>query len=258
MSLPLFRRIAVELRQAGVERLGLFYMNEPFPNERLPAAIRIAKEDCGIPYVFLTSNGLDVSTEALRDCFEAGLDSLKLAVNFAGPEQVPPACGDPIAALRVIVANVQMARRVRDDVHRRTGRYCRLSASSPAFDANQNERMQSILAQIGPAVDEHYWLPLLGRAELAPSGARPDCGGLPDAVLRKPLPCWTLFTEAHIRADGELSACCLDASARFAMGNVAELGFTAAWHGARFRALRQAHLGGKVEDTVCAACIGWE
>src|SRR5512139_3638897 len=43
MSLALFGRVAAELRNAGVERLGLFYMNEPFPDDRLPAAIRIAK-----------------------------------------------------------------------------------------------------------------------------------------------------------------------------------------------------------------------
>ena len=255
MNVAPFRRLAKELQQAGVERLGLFYMNEPFPDERLPAAIRIAKEDCGIGYVFLTSNALEASSEALRDCFEAGLDSLKFAINFAGQGQMPSSVADPAHAAAAVIETVRTARRLRDDAHRRTGRYCRLSASSLAYDAKQRSRMQTVLAEIAAAVDEHYWLPLLGRPGWAPTGTAPECSAA-DGLLRKTLPCWSLFSEAHIRVDGVLSACCLDASERFAMGDVTELGFEAAWHSERFRALRQAHLSGEVGDTVCGSCIG--
>ncbi len=256
MSLALFRRLATDLQQAGVERLGLFYMNEPFPDDRLPAAIRIAKQDCGIGYVFLTSSALDATAQSLRGCFEAGLDSFKFAINFAGPRQMPPGVGDRTRASRAIVQHVLEARRIRDDVHRRTGHSCQLSASSLVYDAEQRGRMEPILGQVAAAVDEHYWLPMFGRATHAPPDTAPDCGG--DGLSRKAIPCWSLFSEAHVRVDGVLSACCLDASERFAMGNVTESGFAAAWHSTDFRTLRRAHLSGDVANTVCAQCIGWD
>ncbi|RPI41404.1 MAG: radical SAM protein, partial [Betaproteobacteria bacterium] len=159
MDLRVFSRIARELGQFGVERLGLFYMNEPFADERLPDAIRIAKNDSGIPYVFLTSNGLEASPERLRACFEAGLDSLKFALNFAGPAQLGASCPDSTHAFHEILKNVREARRVRDEVRQDTGQYCRLSASSLAYDPEQCRRMRPVIEPIAGQVDEHYWLP---------------------------------------------------------------------------------------------------
>jgi mRNA-degrading endonuclease toxin of MazEF toxin-antitoxin module len=39
-------------------------------------------------------------------------------------------------------------------------------------------------------------------------------------ALRKPLPCWSLFTEGHVTHDGRLSACCFDHDGRFEMGDL--------------------------------------
>lgn len=72
-------------------------------------------------------------------------------------------------------------------------------------------RMAPLLGTVASLVDEHYWLPLFGRSDLAPT----DRAATAAVIERKPTPCWTLFTEAHVRADGRLSACCLDASDRF-------------------------------------------
>jgi hypothetical protein len=121
--------------------------------------------------------------------------------------------------------------------------------------------MQSAVAQIVPYVDEHYWLPLYGQAGFT-SGAR---GTTPVAgnqgrvgALRKPLPCWSLFTEGHITYDGHLSACCFDHDGRFDMGDLNKLSFMDAWQGEAFQALRQANLKEDVSGTVCEKCIAYE
>ena len=57
MDEAFYRRIIREMRDAGVEELGVFYLGESFLCTWLPEAIRYAKLDCRFPYVFLTTNG---------------------------------------------------------------------------------------------------------------------------------------------------------------------------------------------------------
>ena len=78
MSPKLYRRIARELRQLGVDQLGLFYIGESFLCEGLPDAISYAKNVCRYPHVFLTTNGLKATPERVRACMLARLDSLKV------------------------------------------------------------------------------------------------------------------------------------------------------------------------------------
>jgi radical SAM protein with 4Fe4S-binding SPASM domain len=71
------------------------------------------------------------------------------------------------------------------------------------------------------------------------------------------LPCWALFTEAHVTCEGKLSACSLDASPRFHMADLTTTPFREAWHETRLQALRAAHLAGVVHGTVCEKCIAY-
>ena len=255
MDLAAFTRIAHELRDAGVERLGLFYMNEPFPDAALPVAIRIAKEICGIPYVFLTSNGIAATPDQVGPCLEAGLDSLKFAINLSR-EQLARFTTGGTGVSELVIENIRASRRLRDGISIRSGHRCRLSASSLAYDESQRDRMLGLLTAIAHLVDEHYWLPLFGRPELAPRDiAHSDVFSM-NQSLHKPLPCWTLFTEAHVRCDGMLSACCLSHTPRFEMGSLCQVTFAEAWHSESFKSLRQAHLSGDVRGTSCEGCIG--
>jgi len=252
MSPDVFRRIVLELRAAGVDQLGLFYMNEPFLVEELAEAVRWTKQEAGMPYVFLTTNGVAAHEASVRACIEAGLDSLKFALNFGDSAQFRSAAD--AVAFNTVVGNVRAARRARDEVERASGHECRLSASSLDLGADHRARMAPLLGTVARLVDEHYWLPLFGRSDLAPT----DCAATAAVLERKPSPCWTLFTEAHVRADGRLSACCLDASDRFVMADLNATSFASAWHGEAFRALRAAHLRGDLTGTACEQCIGFD
>jgi hypothetical protein len=237
-----FARLARELRGLGVEQLGVFYLGESFLCDRLPEAIRYAKRECGYPYVFLTTNGRRATAARVRECMLAGLDSLKFALNCAGPGQLHDVAGVEPEEFHVIARNIQDARRLRDDIERESGQRCGLYCSSLLYDGAQRDRMAPVLADILPCVDEHYWLPLFG-------------GGSGE---RKPLPCWPLFKEGHVTWDGRLSACCLDHSLRFHMGNLDETPFLEAWHGRAFRELREAHLRQDVRGTACEHCIAYQ
>lgn len=253
MSQESFQRIALRLRRLGVAELGLFYLGESFLCDWLPDAVRYAKEVCGYPYVFLTTNGYTATPKRVRECMESGLDSLKFAFNWCGPDQFEAVTRRPQEHYLTVLANLRAARTARDEVEQANGHRCALYASSLVYDARQPGRMAGALAGIEPLVDEHYWLPLLGHRGL------PGEGGCTAAVPVKALPCSPLFTEAHVTADGRLSACPLDASPRFQVGDLEHdtLTLTHAWRSPAFQALREAHLKGDVRGTVCSKCIAY-
>jgi hypothetical protein len=153
--------------------------------------------------------------------------------------------------------NLKAARRVRDE----GGYSCGLYASSIRYDDEQLVRMEAAVQRILPYVDEHYWLPLYGQAGLTSGahGTKPTAGNQGRVgALRKPLPCWSLFTEGHITYDGRLSACCFDHDGRFGMGDLTAETFMEAWHSEPFQKLRRANLAEDVRGTVCEKCIAYD
>ena len=82
-----YSRLIREMRDAGVEELGVFYIGESFTCKWLPDAIAEAKK-IGFPYVFLTTNGSAATPDRVEACMKAGLDSLKFSINFESPAAV--------------------------------------------------------------------------------------------------------------------------------------------------------------------------
>ena len=247
-----------QLRADGVEEIGLFYLGESMLYRGLPTAIAYARE-LGFPYVFLTTNGRLAPPERVRDCMEAGLDSLKFSFNWADAEQCKAVTR--VDAFDRVVANIAAARRVRDEIEAETGHRCGLYASSIMYDGDQQDRMAEAVSLIRPYVDQHYWLPLYSQAGLTggEQGTRPVAGNVGRVgALRDPLPCWSLFTEGHVTYDGRLAACCFDHDGRFDMGDLKTTPFMTAWHSERFRWLRAANLEHQVEGTPCERCIAYQ
>ena len=261
MDFGLFKRITREMRDAGVEEIGVFYLGESFMNPRLLVdCIAYLKHDIQMPYVFLTSNASMSFPEAVEECMKAGLDSLKWSVNAADERQFEKIMGVSRRLFRRALDNIKSAREVRSRGNYKTGLY----ASSIKYDGEQQEKMEKLLTErVRPYVDQHYWLPLYSMGAFAAKreqelGYRPTAGnqGRVEA-LREPLPCWSAFTEGHVTADGKLSACCFDATANWTMGDLTRQSFMDAWNSKPFVKLRAAHLRKDVCGTVCEKCVAY-
>lgn len=250
-----YKRIVQEMRDIGVEELGIFYLGESFIDSRLPEAIHYAKE-IGYPYVFLTTNGRLATPERVEACMQAGLDSLKFSLNSATAEQFQEVTRVRASEFYTIINNIKAAHQIKQQ----GGYQCGLYASSIQYDGEQQEKMRQTVAEILPYVDQHYWLPLYGQAGLT-SGAKGTVATAGNqgriGALRPPLPCWALFTEGHITYDGHLAACCFDHDGRFNMGDLNQMSFMEAWHSPKFQALRQANLNKNVVGSVCEECIAY-
>lgn len=263
MDFDLFKKLARDIRKSGVEELGVFYLGESFLLDWLADAIRFAKEECGFPYVFLTTNGRLSTPERIRECIEGGLDSLKFSFNHADARQFQAVTGVAPENYELVKRNIQGARAVRDEVEAQTGHRCGIYASSIMYDGEQRERMQQAVKEIIDHIDEHYFLPLYNQGALTTDVSK-EHGYVPTAgnqgrigALREPVPCWSAFTAGHITYDGSLSACSFDHASAWRMGDLTETPFMEAWHSEPFRNLRRAHLEKNLKGTACEQCVAY-
>lgn len=247
-----FERIVFEMYDAGVRELGLFYLGESFLVPWLPDAIAFAKS-VGYGHIFLTTNGSASTPERIRQCMAAGLTSLKFSLNYSDEEQFRAIAKVKASFYHLARAHIVAARAVRD-----AGNYpCGLYGSYIQYDGEQDEKMAERLAESRLYLDEVYALPLYTQANQI--AGRDDwkwtAGNMGRVgALRDPLPCWSVFTEAHITADLQLSACCFDHDGRFAMGDLKSHTFMDCWNSQKFQDLRASHLGKSVLGTVCETC----
>lgn len=254
MDRSLYSRLVRECFDAGVSEWGCFYIGESFTCKWLPDAIKEAK-DVGFEYVFLTTNGAAALPHIVKKCMEAGLDSLKFSLNFHSGEQLSSIAQVHESNWRRAIENLKAARRIRDE----GGYKCGLYVSSIAFDGEQGKKMENVIDEVKPFVDEHYLLPLYGMSGASKAHGWKPRQGNPGRIgqLRDPLPCWAAFTEAHITADGKLAACCfgegLDGD--LVMGDLTKQSFSDAWNSADFQNLRAAHLAKDVTGTACENCM---
>ncbi|MBI5277192.1 MAG: radical SAM protein [Burkholderiales bacterium] len=263
MDRALFERLLLEMRAAGVEEIGLFYLGESFLVDWLEDAVHFAKKVAGFPYVFLTTNGSVATPRRVQACARAGLDSLKFSLNYADEEQFRSIAQVKSSFYQKMLDNLRGARAERDLVEAETGHRMGLYASYIQYDGEQGVRMQAVVDEMRPFVDELYALPLYNQAALLTESEESrgwevtagNRGRL--EALRDPLPCWSIFTEGHIAWDGKLSACCFDHDGRFHMGDLQEEGFMQAWNSPKFQALREAHLKKDVRGTVCEKCVAY-
>lgn len=255
MDFKFFKNITRQLKDLGVKEIGLFLLGESLTNPLL--LIRAIKwcHDIDFDYIFLTSNASLASPQLVVDCMAAGLDSLKWSVNFSSYKQFKEIAGVKENLYLKALNNIISAKEVRDAY----GYETKLYASSIRYDDKQNIGMQRLLDNwVIPYVDQHYWLPLYKMGSAAKeAGLKPVAGntGRFDNPV-PPVPCWSLFTEGHIMADGRLTACGFDATGDWAMGDLKEVSFMDAWHWEEFQQLRQEHLNGNVTGTLCENCNG--
>lgn len=259
MDWGLFKRITKEMRDVGVEEIGIFFIGESFMSpELLIQSIKYLKRTLKFPYVFLTSNASMANPLITKKCMKAGLNSLKWSCNAANESQFVKLMGVKKELFHRAVSNIQEAYDIRNSYGYKT----KLYASSIRYDGSQHKKMESFLdKKILPYVDQHYWLPLysmggysqeresnLGMTPVAGNPGRYD-----DPVA--PLPCWLLFTSGHVMADGRLTACGYDSTGNWEVGDLKTQSFMDAWNSPEFQTLRKAHLAKDIAGTKCEKCI---
>lgn len=261
MDIDFFKQITRQMFHAGVEEIGIFYLGETLMAPELAVqAVQFLKQELKMPYVFLTTNGSLAGERVIHALMNAGLDSLKFSINAADFDQFEEVMGVKKKLYQQALRNLRRAYEIRNRCKYKTKVY----ASSIMYDGDQQARMEKLVeSQVRPFTDEHYWLPLYSMGSVATErekelGYRPTAGNQGRVGgLVKPLPCWSAFTEGHVRCDGIVSLCCFDADGRFQVGNLHDNTWMEIWNNEAFTRIREAHLKEDLTGTVCEECVAY-
>jgi len=193
MDRDFYVRLLKDLRQAGVEEIGVFYLGESFILEWLPDAIQAAKDE-GFHYVFITTNGSLATDDAVRACMAAGLNSIKFSLNYADEEQFADVAGVNKAIYPQVIDNIKSAVRVRDE----GGYDCGVYASYINYDGDQGERMKAVVDDLEPLLDQVYALPLTCTLGCVEIGTDLVDGGDMKILCHRPILEQPLGVELHL------------------------------------------------------------
>jgi MoaA/NifB/PqqE/SkfB family radical SAM enzyme len=244
-------KLLQELKDLGVEEVGLFWLGEPFLNNELPDYIAFAKK-IGINYVFITTNGVLATPERVKRAFQSGLDSIKFSINASTRGKYIEMCGRD--AFDQVIENLKTTWQIRSSAIKPS-----IYASS-IFDPSDEKEFLKIHSIIIPYVDEHYPIQLYGDKKIVESNGEYKIIKTSKKDMRSLqsiLPCCYAFTLPHISCDGRMGACFCDNSERFYMGDLNKESFIEAWHSEKFVNLRKKHLSKNVSGSVCENCIAF-
>jgi MoaA/NifB/PqqE/SkfB family radical SAM enzyme len=247
------KEILKQGKTVGVKEIGMFLLGESFLVKKLPEYIRYAKEEAGIEYVFLTTNGTLCTQDRLAPVIDAGLDSLKFSVNAGSPERYAEMHG--VDCFDMVVANIKNMREYMDKHNLKNPRTC----ISSIFDEEYENELESFRAMIMPYIDEFYYLPLYNQAGHVSNQKRSMFVGNPGRYenMVSPVPCWGLFNGAKISWDGWLTACYFDHDTRFKIADLNSVSLMDAWHHEKFVSLRHQHLENDgLPRSLCGKCLG--
>ena len=262
MCLDFFKDITSQMKDHGVEEIGLFYVGESFMVPDLLAdATRWLKKELGMPYAFLTTNGSLAGEQAIHAVMNAGLDSLKFSITSADFDEFEEVVQVKRKLYETALKNLRQAYEIRERCKYKT----KLYASSIQYDGDQQVKMDKLLDEyVRPYVDQHYFLPLytfgagaIDREEELDWKPTPGNTGRVGGQVA-PLPCWCCFTEGHVRHDGGVSFCGFGSDDTFDVGNLHDASWIDLWENDYFTKIRAAHLKKDVVGTACETCAMYE
>ncbi len=244
MSEAMFDRILGELAGRGVERLSPFLMNEPLLDKRLPDWIARARAALPSTKIGLFSNGAALTPDLARRLADAGLDELCVSVHGFERTTYERVMGGlsferVLGNLRAVVPAHARGELGRLHLQIVTGDVPEVVATLPHMPSElgpyvllkgfSNERTVAEVTQG------------LGSSRHKPRPRRPLC--------QRP------FVKLYVMHDGECVLCNCDWRRRVSLGRIGERTVEQIWQGARYRAVRRAHLRDDFgAGSICAGC----
>jgi len=246
MDEALYLEILTQLRGRGIERLSLFLMNEPLLDVRMVEWVSLARQALPGVTLGLFTNGSPLTADLARDLAAAGLD--ELCISFHG--------FDPKTYEQVMKGlSYGRARRNVDQVialHRAGA----LGALHLQLIAGDLPEIDVSGARADPRLRDYIQLKSFSN-ELSAAGVRTDAS-VP--VLEPPGHgvCQRPFVKLYILTNGDCVMCNVDWRRTVVLGRVGrepDGQIESIWKGARYRALREAHLSGRFGcHHTCAGC----
>lgn len=253
MSEELVERLLKEASLLGVNKVGLFMNGEPFITKKLAYYIELAKK-LGYSYIYLTTNGALATEEKLKECLNAGLDSIKFSINAGSRESYKVVHGHD--DYDKVMEHLKFA-----FLYRKESGLDYKILSSFVVTRYTVDEIEKHYENIKPFVDELVFFNVESFAgqminEIDDLRATIDSDRVLQYKIQNKAPCNKLWTALNVTCEGYLTLCCSEAFNYLVIEDLNEMGLEEAWYGERMNAMRKRHLEGKLTGTQCAVCLG--
>jgi MoaA/NifB/PqqE/SkfB family radical SAM enzyme len=235
MDLGLFDKLVADIKElGGVKSLKLYFEGEPLLNNELEEMI--VRGRTVAERTELTTNGSMLSSARSRKIIASGLDYLQVSIYSVMDSDHHRITGQGRTSPRDILRNIQLLVEAREELcSEKPHIHAKLMYDSEegrvAFEYQYQNVADSISVQ-----GTHNWTgtidhpsPLVNISE-APVNIKNVC----------PFPFYMLT----VKANGDVSVCCVDWSGALVIGNVGRNSLREIWEGEKLREIRLQHLSG--------------
>jgi molybdenum cofactor biosynthesis enzyme MoaA len=240
----LFRAIADQSLELGIQRYTLYLMNEPLLDQHLPERIAYISSRITFPQLTkITSNGALLRGKMARALLDSGLDKLKISVQSIDPENYRQ------------IMNLSL-----DQTLRNIDQFVELKEKG----GYKKPRLQIVAVDSIHTRDElpairRYWNKRKIKLHIEPVENRIDHLEIRDAAIGadKLVPfswCKRLLEQIFVLYNGQMIMCCSDWEQQSVMGDLTSERLVDIWQGARYTDYRRRFAAGDVEGMICHGC----
>jgi len=241
-SLDEFRKVMQNVLQyVEADELGLSAKGEVLVNKEFTQIVRSAKEEFGIPYLYISSNGALMDETKAVEIIEAGLDSIKFSINALSREDYKEV--HKVDDFDKVIANFKTLLRLKKEKYPQLKLF--LSSVIDMSKEELEEGFRELFGKDYELIDgvSLYALTYTPKFEV-------------DTTQQPTAKCFIPFKELYINSDGTLGLCCKDYFDEVNFGSLLENDFMDVYNSDAFKEVRAMHKKSEFPDNhLCKKCL---
>ncbi len=257
MEPELFRRLIDECAEFSLERLHPFFFGEPLICPHFPEFMDYARSKLPATSINVYTNGAVLQGDNVEALFRNRIDEILVCLDGATK--------DVYESIRKGLNYDTVVENLVKFMEKKRQKRCLkpvLRIILIEMENNQEEIEQFLrrwrgIADIVEVQMVHNWS---GQLQCSPSG---DTGLLApgekpprSSGLNRGYPCFQLFNELVVAADGRVPLCCMDYDLKYVIGNVQESSLESIWKNRRINFIRKEQEAGNFgAPEICVDCI---
>ncbi|MBU0469176.1 MAG: radical SAM protein [Candidatus Omnitrophica bacterium] len=252
MSDDMYEKIIDEVAEMGIENLGLYTTGEAFLHPKIFDFIKQAK-DKGIPYVYITTNGLLINKKKIEQVFASGLDSVKISIDAGSKEKYEEM---KIGGnWDVLVDNIKALKQLRDEKNSKLRIFASYVVVQDDFDdlKKYKEMFDCLVDEtINTLVSNQAHMDNIESVYKSKLESKFNYLVLPQEKWH---PCGYLWNRFMTTYDGKLTICCNDFEARLIYGDLNQSSLKECWNNEKMKSFRKIHKEKKFQELpLCDIC----
>lgn len=251
LSFDLFKKFITEAASLGCKELGFYSTGEPFMTPNLSQFIQVANA-VGIPYLYISTNGVFATPERIRQCVDAGLNSIKFSINAATRETYKLVHGKD--EFDKVLANVRW---IYEYKTKHKPDLCLLGSCVLTRTTEREKKLhQQIFRQYFEDILYVIASNQAGQAEEEAKILVPATHPITYPAEGKAPPCFMLWKRVHLTAEGYLTLCCVDYENNLTYAKVDDgQNLMTHWHNSVITEMRHRQITQELKGTLCHNCL---